>query len=359
MASPLDPNAPAAPSARRKFLRPRRRRHRRPRAHSGWCARWLYAHSHETTDDAQVDGHIVPVIAKVGGYVAAVRVGDNDSVHAGQLLVRLDSAEYAVRLAQAEADLAAARATAGSRNGVGQAGAAVQTAAGQRSALDAQIDAAKANLTKAQADLARLQVARRQADRERAAARRARRRRPTPRPRRCRRSSGRRPPRAPASPAPRRACASPTRASAAMQAARDNAALQLSYTTIIAPASRHRREEARRDRPARAAGPAADVRSSPTPASGSPRTSRRRSSPTCASARRWTSAIDAYGGVVAEGEVESFSRATGARFALLPPDNATGNFTKVVQRIPVRIKVTKGLGPAQPAPPGHERRRLA
>ena len=51
-------------------------------------------------------------------------------------------------------------------------------------------------------------------------------------------------------------------------------------------------------------------------------------------------AIDAYGGRELEGEVESFSAATGARFALLPPDNASGNFTKVVQRVPVRIRIT-------------------
>ena len=50
--------------------------------------------------------------------------------------------------------------------------------------------------------------------------------------------------------------------------------------------------------------------------------------------------------------VESLSAATGAKFALLPPDNATGNFTKVVQRVPVRIRVTKGLGANEPLRPG-------
>jgi membrane fusion protein (multidrug efflux system) len=62
--------------------------------------------------------------------------------------------------------------------------------------------------------------------------------------------------------------------------------------------------------------------------------------------------VDAYGGAKVEGCVESLSAATGSKFALLPPDNATGNFTKVVQRVPVRIKVTKGLGPDQPLRPG-------
>ena len=62
--------------------------------------------------------------------------------------------------------------------------------------------------------------------------------------------------------------------------------------------------------------------------------------------------VDAYGGSHAEGEVESIASATGAKFALLPPDNATGNFTKVVQRVPVRIKVTKGLGAERALRPG-------
>ena len=62
--------------------------------------------------------------------------------------------------------------------------------------------------------------------------------------------------------------------------------------------------------------------------------------------------VDAYGGVTAKGKVESVSAATGAKFALLPPDNATGNFTKVVQRVPVRIRVTQGLGKDRPLRPG-------
>ena len=62
--------------------------------------------------------------------------------------------------------------------------------------------------------------------------------------------------------------------------------------------------------------------------------------------------VDAYPGCEAEGKIQSLSGATGARFALLPPDNATGNFTKVVQRLPVRIAVTKGCGSIRPLRPG-------
>ncbi|HEU4585999.1 MAG TPA: biotin/lipoyl-binding protein, partial [Gemmatimonadaceae bacterium] len=70
--------------------------------------KWMYARVHESTDDAQVEGHIIPVLSKVGGYVQAVTVQDNDSVRAGDTLVRIDDAEYRVKLAQAEAELAAA-----------------------------------------------------------------------------------------------------------------------------------------------------------------------------------------------------------------------------------------------------------
>src|SRR4029079_18043168 len=80
---------------------------------------WWYGRAHESTDNAQVDGHLVPVLAKVGGYVQAVSVQENDRVREGQVLVRIDSSEYAVRLQQANAELAAARAAAGSDGGAG------------------------------------------------------------------------------------------------------------------------------------------------------------------------------------------------------------------------------------------------
>src|SRR2546422_3543920 len=62
--------------------------------------------------------------------------------------------------------------------------------------------------------------------------------------------------------------------------------------------------------------------------------------------------VDAYGGRHFSGHVESLSPATGARFSLLPPDNATGNFTKVVQRVPVRIRLDGKNDPTRPLRPG-------
>jgi len=62
--------------------------------------------------------------------------------------------------------------------------------------------------------------------------------------------------------------------------------------------------------------------------------------------------VDAFPDVVLSGRVESWSPGTGSVFALLPPDNATGNFTKVVQRVPVRIRITRDLGKDRPLRPG-------
>jgi membrane fusion protein (multidrug efflux system) len=62
--------------------------------------------------------------------------------------------------------------------------------------------------------------------------------------------------------------------------------------------------------------------------------------------------IDAYPGCKAVGKIQSISGATGSKFALLPPENATGNFTKVVQRIPVRVAITQGCGANRPLRPG-------
>jgi membrane fusion protein (multidrug efflux system) len=348
MATATEPNAPASsrngrsaveepdkPSSKKKFLLP-------IAIVVGlvllvWAfQKWNYGRSHESTDNAQVDGHIVPVLAKVGGYVKTVNVSENDHVNAGQLLVQLDDADYQVRLQQAQADLAAAEATSG---GSGQAQSQVQSAAGQRATLDAQIGAAKANADKADQDLARakelaakLIISNQQLDAAQATAAVAH---------------------ANLLAAQRQASAAggsvntaeagvrvASARTMAARAAAENAQLQLDYTRITAPASG---EVSRKQ-----------VEVGQLVAPGQPLLS------IVADTGIWVTAnfketqlatirpgqpvefeIDAYGGCVGEGKVASVSGATGAKFALLPPDNATGNFTKVVQRVPVRIAVTK------------------
>src|SRR5438477_679002 len=104
--------------------------------------RWWFNLSHVSTDNAQVDGHIIPILPKVGGFVALVRTDDNRRVQAGDTLVVLDDRDYRVRLAQAEADLAVALAGVSNRARVGQA--------------EAQVEQAQANALKARADLERV-----------------------------------------------------------------------------------------------------------------------------------------------------------------------------------------------------------
>src|SRR5207245_974947 len=99
--------------------------------------RWWFNLSHVSTDNAQVDGHIIPILPKVGGFVALVRTDDNRRVQAGDTLVVLDDRDYRVRLAQAEADLAVALAGVSNKARVGQA--------------EAQVAQAEANAKKARA----------------------------------------------------------------------------------------------------------------------------------------------------------------------------------------------------------------
>src|ERR1035437_11135589 len=80
----------------------------------GWAVKTiLYTRGHVSTDNAQIDGAIVPVLAKVGGFVRTLAVDENDHVKLGQPIVQIDSAEDVVRLAQAEAELTAAAPAAG------------------------------------------------------------------------------------------------------------------------------------------------------------------------------------------------------------------------------------------------------
>ena len=317
----------------------------------GWAFKqWSYGRSHETTDNAQVDGHIIPVLAKVGGYVKTVNADENQVVKEGQTIVQIDDAEYRVRVAQAEADLAAAQATAGNGRGVGQAQAAVQTAAGQQSVLGAQIAAAKANAVRAQADLARMReladkqiVSRQQLDAAQAAADAANANLLAVQRQESTAGAG-----------VENAQAGVRLASArlaAAQAARDNAQLQLSYTTVTAPATgRVLRKQAEVGQLVQPGQPLFNV----VPDTGVWVTANFKETQLdgVKPGQPVEIEVDAYGGCVAEGRVEGVSAATGAKFSLLPPDNATGNFTKVVQRVPVRVAVTKGCGTDRPLRPG-------
>jgi len=316
-----------------------------------WGARkWTYGNAHESTDNAQVDGHIVPILAKVGGYVQQVSVLENQRVSAGQPLLTIDDSEYQQRLAQAEADLQAALASTGSKGSTGQARAQVMNASGQQSALQAQISAAKSIAQRTAADLVRAEelakqqiISRAQLDAARSAAEGAA---------------------ANVTALERQASAAGATVSSAQagvtlaearvkaaQATRDFAALQVQYTHIVTPETGIvSRKQVEVGQLVQAGQPLMWIVSD----SGAWITANFKETQLAMMkpGQAVEVEIDAYHGCTVDGKVLSISSATGAKFALLPPDNATGNFTKVVQRIPVRIEVSHGCGADRPLRPG-------
>jgi len=118
---------------------------------------FLYYHNRETTDDAQVDGHITPMASKVYGRVAQVLVEDNQAVKAGQVLVKIDGRDYQAALDQAKASLALAESEARSA-GVDVPRTRENVASGNSSA-DAQLLGAQADLARAQATYEQAQTA--------------------------------------------------------------------------------------------------------------------------------------------------------------------------------------------------------
>ncbi|MDQ6830788.1 MAG: HlyD family secretion protein [Gemmatimonadota bacterium] len=312
--------------------------------------RWSYGRAHATTDNAQVDGHLIPISAKVGGYVTAVNVSENQDIKQGDVLATIDTAEYKVRLLQAQADLATAQAATNTGGNTGQAQAAVAQATGQRGSLEAQVGAARANQERALADLARFKeladkqiISKQQLDAAQASADAA-----TANWQAAQRQAS-------AAGATIVNAEAGVRAAQARllaaQAAVQNAQLQLSYTRITSPVnglvSKKLIEAGQLVQPGQQLlSIVADTGAWVTANFKETQLADLRVGQTV------DIEVDAYGGAIVPGKIGSIGGATGAKFALLPPDNATGNFTKVVQRVPVRVVVTGTLGKDRPLRPG-------
>ncbi len=336
---------------------------------------------HETTDDAQVDAEVVSVPARTGGTIAHIRFVENQTVHAGDVLAEIDDDQAKARLAQAEASLASAEAAAraadadarvAENNAQGNAAAANATLR----ASNAQVTGAKDQIAEAAASLESLEATFRQAqtDRERDAslfqngaipknvldqtetrlavarsnADAARARLTTLKSGvdqaagRVEEASARAKQQSDVGSLVEQARARALQAHAQVataKATRDLAALDLSYTRILAPhdgvVSKKTIAEGQ------AIGVGQGIVQLVTPGVWVTANFKETQLARMHVGAPVEFSVDSYPSLKFHGEVESLSGATGSRFTLLPPDNASGNFTKVVQRLPVRIKVTE------------------
>lgn len=315
--------------------------------------RWWYGRHFVSTDNAQIEGHLIPILPKVGGFVGSVSVADNQIITAGTPLVELDARDYQARLAQAEADLAAAIAQAGDKDKSGIASAQVEAASASASAARETVSAAQAQLTQAQASLERAQkdydrtvslvaqkmVSPQQLDSADAQLKEARAHVAAVRAQQASAQSS--------------ALAAGSQVSVsnagvkqalakvqAAQANRDYAMLQLEYTHILAPVSGQISKKSVEPGQLVQAGQQLMVLV-PTTDLWVVANFKETDIGKIKAQQKVDIEVDAYPNQHFEGVVDSLSAATGAKFSMLPPDNATGNFTKVVQRLPVKIRLEK------------------
>jgi membrane fusion protein (multidrug efflux system) len=355
----LERFAPDAPPARSLKKEPESRRKARPWYRNPWrllaalalaavliaggTLWWLQARQWESTDDAFIDAHVVRVAPQVGGRVARIRVRDNQEVAAGQVLVELDPAVLQARLDRAVADRAAAA------GGLAQAKAQRAAALANVEEARAEVGVAEANAENTGAQLERTKplvahqfASRQQLDNDLAAARSA--------------SSNlvAAQKKLAAAEAQLEVAASGIDTAAAnlesAAAQEEQARLDRGYTEIVAP------EAGRVARKSVAAGDYVQVGQNLM---------------ALVPLQVWVTAnfketqldrmrvgqsveirIDSYPDEVFHGHIDSFEAGSGAAFSLLPPENATGNFVKVVQRVPVKIVFDDPPDPHFPLGPG-------
>jgi membrane fusion protein (multidrug efflux system) len=373
---------------------------------AAWLA-WSHYSTLESTDDAQIDGHIDPISARVGGTVIEVNVDDNQVVKAGTVLVRIDPKDYQVALDRVMADAAAAKANAAAARtgipivetmsasrvetadaGVLAARAGVEAAQKDVAAARAQLNSAQARQREAEArsqlaqqNLARMkqlvsrdeisqqqydvsvsdaQVAAAAVDSARAAVSQAEQAVPVAESRVAQAQAALAQAQAGVEAArvrPHQIANSEAEAGSASakfdlnQAAVEQARLNLGYTEVRAPVDGVvSRKSVELGQVVQAGQPLlALVEIENTWVTANYKETQLRHMQVGQPA---TVSVDAYGGREYRGHVDSIAAATGARFSLLPPENATGNYVKVVQRLPVKIVLEKGQDPQRMLRPG-------
>ena len=331
----------------------------------------------EVTDDAQISADIVPVAARVAGQVTAVYISENQPVHAGQPIADLDPSDAQVKLAQAEGDLATAQAQAAdadARTAVTSATArgALTSAQGALQSSKENVDSSAASINEARASVARASanaekarldfqraeelggkgdISKAQVDAARAAHESADADLSQARAKLVENENARQAAQANVQTAQGRVQQSaPVQAQitgaeaqarlahariATAEAAVKAAQLNLSYTKIVAPRDGIASKLAVHAGSYVTAGmPVVQLVPRTTYVLANFKETQMRD---MRPGQRATVRVDALGRRDFEGHVESLSGGTGASFSLLPPDNASGNFVKVVQRVPVRI----------------------
>src|SRR6202050_623281 len=342
---------------------------------------WRYFQSYESTDDAEVDGHLMPLSARVSGYVTKVNVDDNQYVTAGTVLVEIDPRDYQVAVDQARAAVEDARATAQATNlnvpitnvntasqlsssegDIENAKAGIAAAQQQYDAAQAQLVEAQANDTKAQLDVGRYkqlvdkqEISQQQYDQAEAASKAnaagvgaarssaaaAAQQVTQARSKLVTAEAGLRA----SQTAPRQVATSEARALSAdatvkqKQALLDQAELNLQYTKIVAPVNgviTKNVEVGMNVQPGQqlfSIVPLEDVWVTAD--------FKETQLKNMSVGQRAKISVDSNGRTY-NGHVDSFANSSGARLSLLPPENATGNYVKVVQRIPVKIVLEPG-----------------
>jgi membrane fusion protein (multidrug efflux system) len=268
----------------------------------------------ERTNDAFVEGHLVFLSARVGGQVAEVLVQENQHVQRGQPLVRLDPADFEVRVARARADLDAAH------NRIAQTRASADAAAAQVTAVEAKLRHSEQELGRARKLFANGVASRTLLDAAVAAhdGASAELHAAHERERAERAALGNE---------------APVRQAEAMLR---EAELALAHTVVTSPidgvVGRKSAEVGANVAPGQPLVAVAEDAANWVTANFKETQIESMNAGDTAEIR-----VDAFPDSIFRGRVESISPATGAKYALLPPENATGNFTKVVQRVPVRI----------------------
>ena len=299
-------------------------------------AGWVVTHwGVEETDNAQVESHLVDISSRVSGTIAAVAVQDNQLVQPGQLLVRLDGRDAAAALQKTLADLEEARRQAGALQGQARATLSGAEASADQAAADQAV--AQAELERARADLHRMQVlvnqggvSRQELDRARASYRQAQGQLTRSQASALQAQVSRRQ----VGVDQQRAAAARARIQQA-QAAVTAARLQVTYQRILAPSQG--RIGSLSAEPGRQVQPGQPLMALVAPHPWVEANFKETQLEALRPGQRAEVSIDAFPGRPFHGHVLSVAPAAGSRFALLPPDNATGNFTKVVQRVTARI----------------------